>query len=129
MKALKIISFVLIGITFSSCYFLDRFIPEEYFAEDEGIEKNNIRIDITSEYVWISHSTGIQCEVKYFPSFDFAIKTLENMGIRIYDSKVNGGATCMACGCPTGMFYSAKIKSTDLYKRNNTIWFFSRDLN
>lgn len=125
MKTLKIISLVFITITFSSCYFLDRFIPEEYFAEDDHTnQKHYTEIKQTehSEYVWISHISGIQCEISFFSNLNQAIVSLKDLGVISYDSNVYHGASRAVCGSSTGTLYYAKIKSKDLRRIKNTMW-------
>ena len=116
MKTLKILSFVLITISFSSCYFLDRFIPEEYFAEESNNDYEYKTHVIYDEYVWISHISGSQCEISFFSNLNQAIAFLKDSGIASYKSNIYHGPSHAACGSSTGTLYFAKIKSEDLWR-------------
>ncbi len=113
MKTLKIISFVLITITFSSCYFLDRFIPEEYIVYEEPTH---------IKYIWISHPAGIQCEVTYFSSLENAIKSVTRYGIKVYDSRIVNYQKPIKCGTPTGTYYKLKINREGSGRLRGTTW-------
>ena len=113
MKTLKIISFVLITITFSSCYFLDRFIPEEYFAYEEPTYIKSI---------WISHPAAIQCEVTYFYSLEYAKNSMRQYGIEVYNAKTMYSTKTTKCGLPTGTYYNLRIRYEDFGKLYGTLW-------
>ena len=113
MKTLKIISFIFITITFSSCYFLDYVIPEEYLTEDEPIN---------TRYIWISHPSGIQCEVTFFNSLDQAIKSVTRYGINIYDSRISNYSHTTKCRTPTGTYYKLRIKYEDFGRLYGSLW-------
>ncbi len=117
MKHIKIISLVLITMTFSSCYFLDYVIPEEYFAEEEPAK---------IYYIWISHPAVIQCEVRFYNSLEHAKESVGQYGIEVYDSKSNYFIKPTKCGTPTGTSYQLKIKYEDYKRLYGTGW---RNLN
>ena len=113
MKALKIISLLLITITFSCCYFLDRFIPEEYIAYEEPTH---------IKYIWISHPAGIQCEVTYFSSLENAIKSVTRYGIKVYDARIVTYQKPIKCGTPTSIYYNLRIEQEDVSRLQGTTW-------
>ncbi len=112
---------------------MDYVIPEEYFADEEIIQYDYTIIDrspvINTEYVWISHTSGIQGGISYFSSLNSAVNSLRRLGITVYDSQITHGPQKQAIGTASGMRYSAKIKSKDIDIVYNSKWFISRKLN
>ena len=123
MKTLKISLIILIALYFSSCYFLDNVIPEEYFAEDQ-------QSDAYSNLIWISYPADLQFEGRYFHSLEGAGNSLKNRGITVYDSKIVLRPQNIYYGYPARTIYYVKVNKTDCRKalylgwstgvRNNT---------
>jgi hypothetical protein len=53
-----------------------------------------------------------QCEP--CPTIAEIVADLESMGIQVFDSKyISRWNVCLACGCPTGMFYCVLVSQED----------------
>lgn len=109
MKTLRISLIILITFTFSSCYFLDNVIPEEYFTEDQQSEAY-------SNFLWISYPADLKFEGRYFHSLEGAGNSLENRGITVYDSKIVLRPQNIYYGYPTRKIYYVKVNKTDYRK-------------
>ncbi len=113
MKTLILItSIFLISFIFSSCHLLDYIIPEEYIVEDDNCKKY-------SEFVWVSHTSGVQCGIIYFSTLESAVTSLKLFDINVYSSYSRDYIMECECGKPMRTFHYAKIKSKDLEK---AIW-------
>ena len=117
MKAIKLLISALVITTFSSCYFLDYVIPEEYFADEPESYSYPY-------YVWISHPAGIQCEGLFFHSLAGAENFLKNRSISIYGSKTTQKPQEKICGYPTETWYYIKINKNDISLAVSEGWIY-----
>ncbi|MBN2535721.1 MAG: hypothetical protein JXB88_22775 [Spirochaetales bacterium] len=72
--------------------------------------------------LWISHVSGIQCEVTYYESVEDARDYLEGNGITVLETDVEHFAVVTLCGMLSGIFYKALIYEYDLEKALDLGW-------
>ena len=71
---------------------------------------------------WISHVSGIQCEVTYYESVEDARDFLEASGITVLETDVEYITVVALCGMMSGIFYKALIYDDDLQKAIDLGW-------
>ena len=87
-----------------------------------GCNKHNEVEPTEEQKLWVSHlySGGIQCDTSVSYKPPDVVVVLGEVGIIVFDTKIEGYAVCAACGCPTyAAMHYALIRAIDLSKANN----------
>lgn len=75
-----------------------------------------------SDFVWISHISGYQCQKEIYATLDAAIFFLMGKGISVYGSKTKSTKVPAACGYPSGTSYCIQISKSNLQKAIKLGW-------
>ena len=101
MKIYWLSFFVILIVAFSGC-------KDDNAVSTEEISK-----------IWVAqfYSGGIQCDTSSYYQPPDVTEILEDEGVTVFETQVEGYAVCAACGCPSyAAMHYALIKEVDLEK-------------
>lgn len=122
MKSKLFIALIVLFYTAQGC------LSIQFVHDPNSYEEADISNDCEN-LIWIIHHAGYQGEELIFPSLSSAMFHLNGYCIAVFDSKEENRMTCCAIGCPTSLYYAARICKGDFERAKKIGWSLYHDRN